>query len=120
MTSRSRPEQQIQRAILDHIRLRAVPGVFAFHPANGGWRSAIEAKIFKSLGVVAGVPDIIIIFGGQCFGLELKTDRGRLTNVQRDAHERMREAGALVAVVHGIDAALAQLTEWRLLKGAPS
>jgi hypothetical protein len=114
-----RPEQGVQRAIVDHLRWRAVPGAFAFHPANGGWRSAVEAKIFKSLGVVAGVPDIIIIHGGQCFGLELKADRGRLTNVQRDAHERMREAGALVAVVHGIDEAVAQLSEWQLLRGAP-
>jgi hypothetical protein len=115
-----RPEQGIQRAIVDHLRWRAVPGVFALHVPLGGYRRPIEAAIFKSIGVVAGVPDIIIIYGGQCFGLELKADRGRLTNVQRDVHERMREAGALVAVAHGIDAALAQLTEWRLLRGAPS
>jgi hypothetical protein len=119
MTRRRCSEQQIQRALFDHLKWRGRPGVFAFHPANGGWRSAVEAKIFKSLGVVAGVPDIIIIHSGQCFGLELKSENGRLTDVQRDAHERMREAGALVAVVHGIDAALAQLTEWQLLRGAP-
>jgi hypothetical protein len=114
-----RPEQQIQRAVIDHLRWRAVPGVFTFHPANGGWRSAVEAAIFKSLGVVAGVPDIIIIHGGRCYGLELKSVNGRLTDVQRIAHERLREAGALIAVVHGIDAALAQLAEWQLLRGAP-
>jgi hypothetical protein len=118
--SRKHPEQQIQRAVADHLRWRGVPGLFWFHPANGGWRSAIEAAIFKSLGVVAGVPDIIIIHSGQCFGLELKADRGRLTDVQRDAHERMREAGARVATVYGIDEALAQLCDWRLLRGAAS
>src|ERR1700730_14003396 len=120
MSWRRHLEQQIHRAVIDHLRWRGMPGVVAFHPANGGWRSAIEAKIFKSLGVVAGVPDIIIIHSGQCFGLELKADRGRLTNVQCDAHERMREAGALVAVAHGIDAALAQLAEWHLLRGTVS
>jgi hypothetical protein len=48
MTRRSHPEQQIQRAVLDHLRWRAVPGAFAFHVPNGGWRSAVEAAIFKS------------------------------------------------------------------------
>jgi hypothetical protein len=120
MTGRKHPEQLIQLAVMDHLRWRAVPGVFAFHPANGGWRSAIEAKIFKSLGVVAGVPDLIIIHSGQCFGLELKADRGRLTDVQRITHGRMREAGAHVATVYGLDEALGQLTEWQLLRGAAS
>jgi hypothetical protein len=120
MTTRTRPEQQIQRAVIDHLRWRGMPGVFAFHPANGGWRSAVEAAIFKSLGVVAGVPDIIIIHSGQCFGLELKADRGRLTDVQRDAHGRMRAAGACVAVAYGVDEAIGQLTEWQLLRGAAS
>jgi hypothetical protein len=120
MTARSRPEQQIQRAIIDHLKWRGVPGVFAFAVPNGGWRSTVEAAIFKSLGVVAGIPDVLILHDGCCYALEIKSDRGRLTDVQRDAHGRMREAGACVAVVHGIDAALAQLAEWRLLRGAAS
>jgi hypothetical protein len=36
----SRPEQQIQRAVFEHLAIRAASTVFAFHPANGGWRSA--------------------------------------------------------------------------------
>jgi hypothetical protein len=70
MTRRSHPEQLIQRAVMDHLRWRAVPGVFAFHPANGGWRSAIEAAIFKGIGVVAGVPDVLILHDGRCYALE--------------------------------------------------
>jgi hypothetical protein len=38
----SRPEQR-----------RAAPDVFAFHPANGGYRRSIETAILKGLGVVA-------------------------------------------------------------------
>ena len=37
--------------------------MFAFHPANGGWRSRVEAAILKGMGVRAGVPDIIAIKG---------------------------------------------------------
>jgi hypothetical protein len=120
MTRRRQPEAQLQRAVIDHLRWRGAPGVFAFHVPNGGWRGPIEAAIFKSLGVTAGVPDIIILCDGRAFGLELKSAKGRLTDVQRETHRRMREAGAPVAVAHGIDEALGQLTELRLLRGAAS
>jgi hypothetical protein len=42
---------------------------------------------------------------------------GRLSPAQRECHEQMRAAGAEVATAVGIDAALAQLAEWRLLRG---
>jgi hemin uptake protein HemP len=74
---RARPEQQLQKAVLDHLRWRAVPCTFAFHPANGGARSPVEARILKSQGVVAGVPDIIILHDGRTYGLELKAAEGR-------------------------------------------
>jgi hypothetical protein len=115
---RHRPEQAIQAAIFEHIAWRGVKGLFAFHVPLGGWRSVIEAKILKSVGTVAGIPDVIAIHDGKVFCLELKADCGRLTDVQRDAHERLREAGATVATCSGLDEAIAQLTEWRLLRGS--
>ena len=82
----------------------------------GGWRSRVEGAILKAIGTVAGVPDIICIFEGRFYALELKAERGRVTDVQRVVHERLREAGANVAVAHGIDQALAQLEAWNLLR----
>ena len=67
-------------------------------------------------GTVAGVPDIICISQGRCYALELKAERGRVTDVQRVVHERLREAGAHVAVAQGLDQALAQLEAWNLLR----
>ena len=116
MTRLNRPEQQYQRAVIQHIAWRARPGVFAFHVPNGGWRSRVEGAILKAIGTVAGVPDIICIFEGRVYALELKAARGRLTDVQRVVHERLREAGAHVAVAHGIDEALAWLEAWNLLR----
>jgi hypothetical protein len=37
--------------------------------------------------------------------------------VQKAAHAALRAAGATVAVAYGIDAAVAQLEAWRLLRG---
>jgi hypothetical protein len=115
-----RPEQAIQRAVLQHLEIRARPATFWFHVGNGGWRSPIEARIMKGLGVKAGVPDLIIIHGGRCYGLELKADSGRATPAQHNAHALMEAAGAQVAVATGLDAALAQLVEWGVLRGSIS
>jgi hypothetical protein len=114
----AQPEQQIQRAVFEHLAIRAASTVFAFHPANGGWRTRVEAAILKGMGVKAGVPDIIAIKGGQCYALELKAPDGRLTPVQRDAHAALVAAGATVAVAYDLDDALARLEAWGLLRGS--
>jgi hypothetical protein len=120
MTGRKHPEQQIQRALFDHLRWRGMPGAFAFHVPNGGWRSAVEAKILKGIGVVAGVPDIIIIHAGHCYALELKAEGGRATPKQLEAIAAMEAAGAYCAIAEGLDRALAVLEAWGLLKGTAS
>ena len=117
MPRAARAEDQIQRAIFDHLRSRAAPGVFAFHPANGGFRKPIEAKILVGLGVVAGVPDVIAIKGGRTYALEIKTEEGRLTPRQRETIEAMRAAGAFVCVVYGLNAAIKQIEQWGLVRG---
>jgi hypothetical protein len=114
---RNRPEDIIQRAVFEHLALRSTPGVFAFHPANGGWRSRIEAAILKGLGVRAGVPDIIAVRDGRTYGLEVKTPGGRLSAAQRSAHAALRAAGATVATAWGLDDALKTLEAWGLLRG---
>ena len=114
---RSRPEDIIQRAVFDHLRVRSAPNLFAFHPANGGWRSRVEAKILKGLGVRAGVPDIIAIHRGEVFAIELKSESARATAAQLQAIKDIRRAGGHAEICHGIDAAIKQLEEWHLLRG---
>jgi hypothetical protein len=88
-----------------------MPGLWFAHVPNGGYRGAIEAAIFKSLGVIAGVPDLLLIFEGRTYGLELKAAKGRLSPAQIRTQELMRTAGAVVATANGIDEALQQLEE---------
>ena len=76
---RASPEDAIQRAAFQRLRLRGVPGVFAFHPADGAYRKPIEAAILKACGVVAGVPDVICICQSKIYALELKAEGGRAT-----------------------------------------
>jgi len=117
MRRRQRPEQQIHRAVIAHLRVRGAPGVVFLHPANGGARSAIEGAIFKSLGAVSGAPDLLLWHGGQSFAMELKAGHGRPTDAQVDMLDSLGKAGVATAVCHGLDRALAAMEGWGLLKG---
>ena len=114
---RARPEAAIQRAVFQHLRARGAPGVFAFHPANGGYRKPVEAAILKGLGVVAGVPDVIAVHNGRCFAMEIKAEGGRATDKQLAAIAAMEAAGAFTCIAEGLDAALRTLEAWGVLLG---
>jgi hypothetical protein len=117
---RRRPEDAIQRAVFEHLRRRGAPGVFAFHVPNGGYRKPTEAAILKSMGVVAGVPDVIAIRNGKVFALELKAPGGRATDKQLATIAALREAGAFTCIAEGLDRALACLEAWGVLRGRVS
>jgi hypothetical protein len=117
---RAAPEALIQRAVFEHLRARGAPGVFAFHPANGGYRRPIEAAIMKGLGVRPGVPDIIAVKNGRAYALELKAAGGRLSEAQERALIELRAAGAMATHAHGLDQALRILEGWGILRGAAS
>lgn len=117
MRRRRRPEQAIQHAIFEHIRARGAPGLFAFHVPNGGYRTPVEAAMLKSQGVVAGVPDIILIRDGKVYGLEIKAPGGRATEKQLAAHARMDAAGAYTCIAEGLDQAIGVLEAWGHLLG---
>lgn len=114
---RRRPEAAVQRAVFQHIRARGVPGLVAIHVGNGGYRKPVEAAIMKSLGVTAGVPDILLWHDGKSFALEIKAERGRLSEHQTEMLSRLDRAGVSIAVCHGLDASIKCLEEWHLLKG---
>lgn len=112
-----RQEQIIHKTIFAHLRARGAPGSFAWHTPMGGYRRPIEAAILKSLGAVAGFPDICVLHRAQLYALEVKTETGKVSDAQRDTMERLQKAGAIVAVAHGLDAALQWMESNGLLMG---
>jgi hypothetical protein len=111
------PEQQIHRAIIQHLRQRGVPGLVYLHPANGGFRRRIEAKIFSGLGVRPGASDLLLWHDGKSFALELKAPKGRATEAQLQFLADMERAGAYTCLAEGLDRAIAVLETWGLLRG---
>lgn len=113
-------EEQVHKAVVSQPVVRGEHNIFWFHPANGGKRSWSEGKSFKAMGVVAGVPDLIILKGGEVFALELKSTTGRVRPSQRLCHAAMQEAGAKTAIAKGLDEALVTLECWGILKRSVS
>lgn len=99
----SRPEDVLQRAVLDYIRV-VLPHAVVFHVPNGGYRNAIEGARLKRLGVMAGVADLVLLAGqGRVFFLELKAPKGRTTEAQEAFGEAARALGCGWALIRSID-----------------
>jgi hypothetical protein len=111
-----RPEQEIHKAVVAQLNARANQRVFYFHPANGGKRTPFEARLFRALGVVAGVPDLIFVKDGKMYALELKATKGRLSASQAQCISALKWCGAEVAVAEGLDEALVTLECWGILR----
>jgi len=103
------------------------PAFWTTFPAGGGGFN--RGLRLKRLGLKAGVPDILVfrplgrfragLFAG---GIELKTDEGRLSEVQVETHELLRAAGFAIAVCRSLGQVKAALAAWgfALLTEKPS
>lgn len=56
----NRPEENLHRACVAYLRAALPPPWFCAHIPNGGGRSKAEAGILKAMGVLAGMPDLLI------------------------------------------------------------
>jgi hypothetical protein len=118
--SQRQSEQQIHRAVVQHLRQRGVPGLVWWHTPNGGERSKIEGAIFKGMGLRAGVSDLVLVHDGRIFALELKAKGGRASEAQLDFLAGMESAGAFTALAEGLDRAIRTLEAWGLLRDKAS
>jgi hypothetical protein len=93
-----------------------LPGIVSWHTPNGGRRDAFEAKRFKEMGVLAGIPDYFMLWG-RLHALEFKEPgEGRLSAAQTGLHPQLTAAGALVATVDSLAIAKATVIGWGLAR----
>lgn len=82
------------------------------HSPNGGKRNAKEAARFKAMGVRAGFPDLVLhIASGGYNGLfiELKTDKGRQTEHQKEQQALLEKQNYRYVVVRSIEEFINQI-----------
>ena len=83
---------------------RLAPNVVLASIPNGGARSAVTGARLKREGVVAGMPDMVLLCarcGRHGLFIEMKTARGRVSESQRNLFPLLEAQGYGVAVCHG-------------------
>lgn len=95
----SQPESRLQRKIQKALKDECGPDLFIF-------------KIHGGPMMMSGLPDLIGVFQGQMFGLEVKMPTGTVSTIQEHVHARMRRAGVLIGVPRSVAEALAYIDRW--------
>jgi hypothetical protein len=115
-TRRDNPEARLQKTILQHLKIAGVPDLIYFHPANEGRRSVVTGAHLKALGMLPGVADLVIIRDGKAHFMEVKAEKGRLSDAQKEFAVLAVKAGAEWAVVHSIAEAITVLRDWQVIR----
>lgn len=106
------PEEQIHRSIATYLRIKH-PAILFYHPANGEKRGIQAAVRLKAMGVVPGVPDLVLIMPDGTHGyMEIKPEGKYLSPVQKTFHAELRNRNVLVATVRSLDDVAETLREW--------
>lgn len=106
---RNQDEARLQGALVAFLRAALPSRAIVAAIPNGGSRDKREAAKLKWQGVLAGMPDLIVIIDGKLIGLELKALKGVLSGPQKDIGERFNENGFPWSCVRSLEQAEAFL-----------
>lgn len=109
-------EDKIQMSIVENLRnVQTYFPIKFSHPANQG-RSAQEGAKLQKMGVLAGMPDLLIYWpthGGYKHGmLEIKAPGGKLSNPQKVVKQWCHDFGIPWGVAYSVDDAMAMFKCW--------
>lgn len=103
MTLLHESEISLHGAVRDYLALALPDDAVMHHSPNEGKRGWRAQRELKDTGVVAGWPDIEIIYQGRVYFIELKIGRRKLSDKQIECHERLARAGCIVGVARSIE-----------------
>mgnify|MGYP003146495388 CR=1 FL=1 len=114
-TKRKEPELVLQTEIVSYIRtiLKDKVMLTAFPSGGGGM---IRGGKLKRAGLVAGWPDLQLVFKGRYYGLEIKTPIGILSPMQKKIHKQLVSNNCKVAVARSVEQAKEIVVDWGLVK----
>lgn len=115
---RTSDEDDIQRAIVKYLRHVLPPGFIVQSTANKP-RSAVAGAREKSMGAVAGWPDLAVYGQAEdekptAWFIEVKAPAGRLSDVQHEVHDRLKLAGFKIAIARSVDDVRDLVQAWGL------
>lgn len=80
-----------------------------FHTPNEGKKSIGEAMKLKAMGVIAGVPDHILLWKLRMYCFELKLPNGTVSQAQKDLHKAWTAQGATIFICYDIQSAISAM-----------
>lgn len=104
-------ESQIQRQMVQWFRLQYPKWIIAAIP-NGGQRNALEAKIMKGEGVLAGFSDLIIIANKNVLFVEVKTKDGRQSELQKKFQTDVERLGFQYLICRSLQEFQMTIEKW--------
>jgi hypothetical protein len=110
-------EYQLHCAVVDTIRRWLMPGWIFTHIASGERRDVVTAARLKKMGVRPGFPDLAF-FGpsGQVAFIELKSERGRLSDAQTAVMHHLIAGGHGYHCSSSYRDVIETLKAWRVLQ----
>lgn len=115
MNRRGTPEADLQRTLVQALRLALPRTAIIHHCANevteAGTRGAKRQAILVGMGVHAGFADLMILSDGRVLFLELKAPKGRLRPTQEAFRDAVLAQGFGWALVRSLDDALGALAD---------
>ena len=113
MTAKRTPEQTIHEGIVQLLRMTAKPGVIWYAVPNGEARSVQTGAKLKKQGVRPGVADLAFVLpGGRAAFLEIKSQTGRQSPLQKDFEAEVIANGSMYAIARGVTEAQTILRDW--------
>lgn len=100
MTNPILSESKIQQvAIMEIWNKLPQTRLCLFHVPNGMFSNAREGAKFKAQGVISGVPDLVFVWNGKTHYIEVKCEKGKLSENQKALHQKWMEQGVSVNVM---------------------
>ncbi len=110
-------EGPIQRAILHYLRATLPHGFLIQSTANKP-RSRVQGAREKAMGAVKGWPDLAIYgparYGATVWFAEIKAPGGKVSDAQKDVHDRLMGLGFNVRILRSVEDARKAVSDWRL------
>lgn len=104
-------ESRIQKQMIEWFHLQYPNLVIAAVP-NGGRRNALEAKIMKGEGVLAGFSDLIIIAPKNVLFVEVKTEDGRQSEKQAVFQKNVEKLGFQYSICRSLEEFILTIEKW--------
>lgn len=111
--SRKSPSERLEQ--IRFIAWLKKEGFRCHHSPNGGKRHLLEAYNLKMMGVSKGFPDVFVPLSSghyHSFFVEMKSEKGKLTEEQKDWIEYLKDKGFYAGCAHSFEEAKNMFLEY--------